>query len=185
MECPHKPRICSLPPSRLFPTFNQRFLLSPNNNFYVKFFLVVFIAYIVPFFYLNFILSVHTGHPDFDFNWCLIFTEYFFSFEKVWMVKTTPHQIPTHPIKKLPWPIISHSSAPWCSIFTEYFFSFEKVWMVKTTPHQIPTHPIKKSPGTIIFHSSLHIHLANTTWKTLIPCFLPVIRVASSEFWPY
>ena len=155
MECPHKLRICSLPPSRLFPTFNQRLLLSPNNNFYVKFFLVVFIAYIVPFFYLNFILSVHTGHPDFDFNWCLIFTEYFFSFEKVWMVKTTPHQIPTHPIKKLPWPIISHSSAPWCSIFTEYFFSFEKVWMVKTTPHQIPTHPIKKSPGTIIFHSSL------------------------------
>ena len=131
----HYPPVDSSPPSTK-GSFSHLITI-----FMLKFFLVVFIAYIVPFFYLNFILSVHTGHPDFDFNWC--------------------------------------------SIFTKYFFSFEKVWMVKTTPHQIPTHPIKKSPRTIISHSSLYIHLANTTWKTLIPCFLPVIWVASSKFWPY
>ena len=42
-------------------------------------------------FYFNFMLFVHTGHADFAFNQCSIFTEYCFQLlKKVKMVKFTP-----------------------------------------------------------------------------------------------
>ena len=43
----------------------------------------------------NFILSLHTGHANFNLNQCSIFTEYcFWALKKVQMVKITPPQIP-------------------------------------------------------------------------------------------
>ena len=73
--------------------------IRPNKRIKTSFLAVVIAP--VPFLF-NFILFWHTGHANFDFNWCSVFTECCFSFEKGLNHQNHSSSGSHHPVKNSP-----------------------------------------------------------------------------------